>query len=164
MREPVIGLLGPSGPLWRSWSVNGIRHVPEMFSCMVEIHNLHGIGEVFLNDMSNPAGSVPQEHDFSCSLQSTVLGKRIKEATKLFSIESPCHILHGSGLIEKDAWHQFRPLTTGDAFKNRSHFDLSIDISFALGFSFFHAHASPADAGGDAIGLDVQAPNGWAKD
>src|SRR6266550_1063873 len=109
-----------------------------MFSCMVEIHNMHRIGEVFLNYMSNPVGSVPQDHNFSCSVQSTSVGKRIKEATKLFYIEPSCHILNGSGLIEKDAWHQFRTLTTGDAFKNRSHFDLSIDICFALGFLFFH--------------------------
>src|ERR1700694_4078164 len=135
-----------------------------MFSCMVEIHNLHRIGEVVLNDMANPASPVPQDHDFSCSVHSTALGKRIKEATKLFYRQPSCHILNGSGLIEKDAWHQFRTLTTGDAFKNRSHFDLSIDIGFALGFSFFHGHASPADAGRDSIGLNRQAPDGWAKD
>src|SRR5437016_4151674 len=135
-----------------------------MFSCMVEIHNMHRIGEVFLNYMSNPVGSVPQDHNFSCSVQSTSVGKRIKEATKLFYIEPSCHILNGSGLIEKDAWHQFRTLTTGDAFKNRSHFDLSIDICFALGFSFFHSHASSAYAGRDSIGLNIQAPDGWAKD
>src|SRR5437016_10956995 len=103
MREQVIGLFGPSGPLWRCWPVNGIGHVPEMFSCMVEIHNMHRIGEVVLNDMANPAGPVPQDHHFSCSVHSTSLGQRIQEATKLFDIEPSCHILNGSGLIEKDA-------------------------------------------------------------
>src|SRR5947209_4161653 len=135
-----------------------------MFSCMVEIHNMGRMGKVVLHDMANPAGPVPQEHDFPCSLHSTALCQRIQEATKLFYIEPSCYILNGSGLIEKDAWHQFRSLTTRDAFKNRSHFDLSIDIALALGFRFFHAHASPADAGCDSIGLNIQAPDGWAKD
>src|ERR1700730_6885511 len=107
-----------------------------MFSCMVEIHNMGRLGEVVLNDMANPAGPVPQDHDFLCSVHSTALGQRIQEATKLFYLEPSCYIFNGSGLNEKDAWHQVRALTTGDAFKNRSHFDLAIDIGFALGFGF----------------------------
>src|SRR5260370_29335599 len=128
MSEQFIGLFGPSGVLWRSCSVNSIGHVPEMFSCMVEIHNLHRIGEVVLNDMANPAGSVPQEHDFSCSVHSTALGKRIKKATKLFYSEPSCHILNRSRSIQNDPWYQFLTFTTGGAFKNLPHFALAIHI------------------------------------
>src|SRR5947209_13919091 len=49
MREPMIGLFGPSRPLWRCWSVDGIGHVPDMFSRMVEIDNMGRMGEVFLS-------------------------------------------------------------------------------------------------------------------
>src|SRR5437660_9381221 len=100
-----------------------------MFSCMVKIHNLGRLGEVVLNDMANPAGPVPQNHDFLCSLHSTAVGQGIEDATKLFDRQTSGHILGGSGLIQKDAWHQFRTLTARDAFKNRSHFDLTMDIA-----------------------------------
>jgi len=73
------------------------------------------------------------------------------------------HILGGSRFIEKDAGCQFRPLTSGEAYKNRSHFDLAIDIAFALGFRLLHGDTSPAHAGGNSIRLDGQAPDGWAK-
>ncbi|MFL5701104.1 MAG: hypothetical protein ACJ797_28865 [Ktedonobacteraceae bacterium] len=58
MREPVIGLLGPSRPLWRSWSVHGIGHVPDMFSRMGEIHTMGRMGKVVLSYASNPTRSI----------------------------------------------------------------------------------------------------------
>src|SRR6266700_2570970 len=59
MREQFIGLFGPGGPFSRGWSVNGIRHFPDMFSGMVEIDNMHRMGEVVLSHPSNPAGPIP---------------------------------------------------------------------------------------------------------
>src|SRR5437899_728518 len=130
-----------------------------MFSGMVEIDNLGRMGEVFLSQPSNPASPISQDHHLLRSVHPASLGKGVKQATELFGAQASCHILDGSRFIDKDPWHQFRALTTGNAFKDGPCFDLAIHISFALGFSLLHGHASPTDASSDSIGLDIQTPD-----
>src|SRR5437762_2936981 len=73
-----------------------------MFSRMVEIHNLHRIGEVFLNDMANPAGPVPQDHDFQCAVQSTPMGKRLMDGPRTAPCSEACVSLFAA--CSKRAW------------------------------------------------------------
>src|SRR5579884_2212406 len=131
---------------------------------LVEIDNMHRIGEVFLNNPSNPAGSISQDHHFQSPFHSTLLSQGIQEATKLFCAQPSCQILDGSRLIDKHSRRQFRALTPRDAFKDRSDFELSIHIPCALAFDCFHWHTSSTHAHRDSIDLNVQAPNGDSRD
>jgi hypothetical protein len=63
---PSIQLLDPTSnpmlPFSLVVGVEGLSHRPDMLAGMVEIHDLNGLGKMFVGQLPNPGGPIPQEN------------------------------------------------------------------------------------------------------
>ncbi len=87
----------------RIGSKDRIGHLPHMFLCLPEIHNLHGRGKVFSDQIPDPWGSIPQDDDLLSMSHASLLGQGVEQRGKGLHTAPSSHVRFGTCRIDKDS-------------------------------------------------------------